>query len=58
MKLYGEWVEGDYWKLTSDEMKIAFEKAGEGVKKPTAVEQAKEKWRIYHKPIQPKEFWD
>lgn len=61
MKKYGKWIKGDFWRFSSEKMRVAFEKAGKGVEKPTAVEQKTKNnkvvaWRIVHKPITPGEL--
>ena len=58
MVKYGKWQKGDLNKLTADDMAVKFKSAGIGVQKPTAIDQKKKKWRIYHKPLTPGEFWD
>lgn len=60
MKKYGKWQKGEIRFMSADEMRKSFKEAGLGVKKPTAIEEqrALKRWRIYHKPLTPDEFWD
>lgn len=58
--LYGPWQYTNIDAMSADEWRIAAERAGKDVKKPTAYEVSpdKKRWRIYYKPIYPGEFWD
>ena len=60
VKKHSRWIKGDYNTMSSDEMHRVFAEVGKGVEGPTALETHKKKkaWRLYHKPIQPGEFWD
>ena len=57
-KLKGTWQKGRITDLSADEFAEKVKISRNGVKKPTALEERKNKWRIIHKPILPGEFFD
>lgn len=57
-RMKGKWQRGTIDRLSADQFREVSERASIGVKKPTAIEQQKNKWRIYHKPIGQNENWD